>query len=183
MVIWRGFGIVVLLALGVFGLIDNQLVAGVIAGAGLWFLGRKMNEDGPRHDLFFIPVEYWAFVALGLGIFSFATGGRGDAQAPPPNEADARAEASVEPKSEPSESGDGRLARLNYDAEAARPAPAEPIEKPVARPESPPKFAQVWADTANRTYYPDNCRKAPPNTYRVAKSAVTAQGFRAEACP
>lgn len=62
-----------------------KLLAFAITALALWFCGRWMNkptgevfinkETGeefqkiPNHSLFFIPVQYWAFVIIALGGF------------------------------------------------------------------------------------------------------------------
>ncbi|MDQ6802016.1 MAG: hypothetical protein M3041_14410 [Acidobacteriota bacterium] len=63
-------------------------------------------------------------------------------------------------------------------ARASEPAPA-PVtyEEPVQ-----PVFAQVWADSSTRLYYPKDCAKHPENAFLLAKSAATSQGFKAAAC-
>ncbi len=73
-------------------------------------------------------------------------------------------------------------ARLNLPAyELEKKNRREVVRPPVTVPEVK-KFEQVWADTATKTYYADGCKKLPPNAYRVAKSAVKAQGFSEASC-
>lgn len=63
------------------------LVASVVAAVAIWILGRLLNNrpgrvlvdkasgkefiDRPSHDLFFIPVQWWAIGALIIGIVAF----------------------------------------------------------------------------------------------------------------
>jgi hypothetical protein len=68
-----------------------KLVAFLIAGAAVWVVGIRLNEGQgrvmidkktgrevvlkPHHSLFFIKMEYWGPILLGLGvIFLFVTG-------------------------------------------------------------------------------------------------------------
>ena len=64
-------------------------------------------------------------------------------------------------------------------ARAPEPAPA-----PVTQAEEPPQpvFAQVWADSRARVYYPKDCATHPEYAYLLAKSVATAQGFKAAQC-
>jgi hypothetical protein len=46
-----------------------------LSAVALWFLGRWMNRPrkddlGISHTCFFIPVQYWAFLWAGLGVFT-----------------------------------------------------------------------------------------------------------------
>ena len=64
-------------------------IGAVTAGVALWFLGRWMNRTeshmlidpqtgqhvelatGGGHTLFFIPLQFWAFIWAGIGVFRF----------------------------------------------------------------------------------------------------------------
>ena len=100
-IIWRGFGIVVLFitlgcALGA-NLLANKFAgegywshnawpfaaAMVAAGAVCWLLGRRLNKPArkdanPRrpwtHDFFFLRMEWWAVPLIAVAIGAFATG-------------------------------------------------------------------------------------------------------------
>lgn len=61
----------------------------IVAAAAAWFMGRKVNTKteqilidpntnepvtiraGGGHSLFFIPMQYWAFILLVAGMFAF----------------------------------------------------------------------------------------------------------------
>lgn len=88
MIIWSGYGFVVILVVFFFGLsaewilewffqddqfyqthdlIRNSLL--FYPALILFFLGKWMNRKHPsRHTLFFIPVEYWGIIVGGLAI-------------------------------------------------------------------------------------------------------------------
>jgi hypothetical protein len=98
MIIWKGYGFLVLViavAIGaivslVFGSIGSTedtgaAVGAIISGVVIWFLGNKLNADDknkvmidkqtgqeviikPNHSLFFIKMQYWAFIIAGIGI-------------------------------------------------------------------------------------------------------------------
>jgi len=95
MVIWTGWGILAALIWGAFLgltqlLIDGiygrgfytahmwpKIIASALPAPTIWFVGRAMNgnpdserrlEYGPRHTLFFIPMEWWGPIFLGIGI-------------------------------------------------------------------------------------------------------------------
>ena len=97
MIIWSGLGFlpVVVLFASVFlfslvlpeHLFDVGLILGfLITAAFSWLMGKRLNEvEGrtvidkktgeevtikPNHSLFWIKMEYWAFVAVGLAILS-----------------------------------------------------------------------------------------------------------------
>ena len=62
----------------------SLLLTGVACGAALWFTGKRLNRPSgrvlvdevsgervqlkPNHSFFFIPIQYWAFAALALGV-------------------------------------------------------------------------------------------------------------------
>ncbi len=130
-------------------------------------------------------VKYWdetkkpfAILMSGLGILLLAVLITPDRS---PVEAETVA---TEKKPSTSFSTEDEMARLNVPAYEPAPAPRRPVDvEPVAEVKPAKKFEQVWADTATRTYYPESCKKTPPNAYKVAKSVITAQGFTAAACP
>jgi hypothetical protein len=101
MIIWRGWGILVLLIAALFQWLgyaissglgygplegDAQIIGYLLflpAAVLLWFLGRYLNKPkvytdkatgqqvyskGGRHSLFYIPIEYWAFIYVLLAI-------------------------------------------------------------------------------------------------------------------
>src|SRR5438105_3149025 len=98
MIIWKGYGFLVLviaLAIGaVFSLIFSGIgftedlgaaVGAVISGVTIWFVGLRFNapekarvlidkQTGqeftvkPVHSLFFIKMQYWAFIVGGIGL-------------------------------------------------------------------------------------------------------------------
>jgi hypothetical protein len=55
-------------------------------------------------------------------------------------------------------------------------APAATVE------EQPKRLVQVYADRETRLYYAEDCKKRPPNAYRVARSVAVMQGFTAAKC-
>ena len=95
MIVWTGAGIVVFFAAligGATGLaIGGQWGCGIallLVAVGIWFLGRKLNassnarilvdvQTGERvelhrtHTLFWIRMEYWAFVVGVCGVIAF----------------------------------------------------------------------------------------------------------------
>jgi len=98
MIIWKGYGFLVLviaIAIGaivslIFGKIgsteDMGAAIGAIISAGIiWVVGNKLNAQTkdramidkqtgqevvlkPNHSLFFIKMQYWAFIVGGIGI-------------------------------------------------------------------------------------------------------------------
>src|SRR6478752_1735570 len=98
MIIWKGFGILALIiavAIGafvsfIFGKMgsseDLGAAVGALISAGIiWVVGNKLNapeksrvfvdkQSGreivvkPNHSLFFIRMQYWAFIVGGIGI-------------------------------------------------------------------------------------------------------------------
>jgi hypothetical protein len=93
-IIWSGWGILVPLIMALalllavpfegdsakYGLAFSQFVA----AAGIWFVGKKLNDKPGRvmidqetgealelktkHSLFFIKMEYWAFVVAAIAV-------------------------------------------------------------------------------------------------------------------
>ena len=98
MIIWQGYGILafliplpLILTCG-FLIRSNgvgYLLGGVASAEVLWFFGRRLNhvvsqeytdaDTGkrvqilapPAHTLYFIPMQYWAFVWLGIAVEEF----------------------------------------------------------------------------------------------------------------
>lgn len=98
MIIWKGYGFLVLvlaIAIGaivslIFGNIGSTqdmgaAVGAIISGVAIWFLGNKLNSPdknkvmidkktgqevtiAPNHSLFFIKMQYWAFIVAGIGL-------------------------------------------------------------------------------------------------------------------
>lgn len=101
MIIWRGWGILVLLIAALFQWLgyaissglgngslegDTQIIGYLLflpAAVVIWFLGKYLNKpktyidkatgqqvysNGGRHSLFFIPMEYWAFIYVILAV-------------------------------------------------------------------------------------------------------------------
>jgi hypothetical protein len=95
MVVWTGWGILAALiwvaGLGLTQIAVNALqgpgyytanfwpkvVAGIVPAPFIWFVGRAMNgsphsearqKDGPRHTLFWVPMEYWSFLFIALNV-------------------------------------------------------------------------------------------------------------------
>ena len=89
LLLWRGGGIlapiiivVAVLAVELVGGSSTNATAlnvvGLLLGAvAVWFLGRTMNRrDNGVHTFLFIPMEYWAFVAVVLAIVAVLTSGK-----------------------------------------------------------------------------------------------------------
>jgi len=98
MVFWKGWGILGLLipmlvstVIYSMGLSDSltswiNCVCLLLSGAAVWFIGKRLNNRkdevysnvktgaliklGNQHTLFFIPLQYWAFVCLIYGVGS-----------------------------------------------------------------------------------------------------------------
>lgn len=63
-----------------------KVVAGLVAAVAVWFIGSYLNsrpgralidkQTGeevvirPSHDLFFIPMQWWSFAAVAIGVFA-----------------------------------------------------------------------------------------------------------------
>jgi len=98
MIIWKGYGflvVIIILAIGAtisffFSKIGSTedigaAVGAIISGIVIWFVGNKLNSPTknrsmidkqtgreviltPNHSLFFIKMQYWAFIVGGFGI-------------------------------------------------------------------------------------------------------------------
>ena len=98
MIFWKGYGILVLViavAIGatvsfIFSKIGSTedmgaAIGAIISGIVIWFVGNKFNASEksrtmidkqtgrefiikPDHTLFFIKMQYWAFIVSGFGI-------------------------------------------------------------------------------------------------------------------
>jgi hypothetical protein len=98
MIIWKGYGFLVLVIAVVLGAavsmlfkqfgLSEDLGAGIgalIAAVAIWFTGAKLNSPAknrtvvdkrtgqeivlqPGHSLFFIKVQYWAFIVGAIGL-------------------------------------------------------------------------------------------------------------------
>ncbi len=98
MVIWKGYGfltLVIAIAIGaivslIFGKIGSTedlgaAVGALISAVIIWFVGNKLNSPEkkrimvdkktgeeviiePEHSMFFIKMQYWAFIVGGLGL-------------------------------------------------------------------------------------------------------------------
>ena len=98
MIIWKGYGILALLIPLALIIICGSLIrsngigyllGGATSAGVLWFFGRGLNREvsreytdadtgkrvqilaPPAHTLYFIPMQYWAFVWLGIGVEEF----------------------------------------------------------------------------------------------------------------
>ena len=98
MIFWKGYGFLVLVitvAIGaivsfIFGKVGSTedmgaAIGAIISGVVIWFVGNKFNSSDksrtmidkqtgrefivkPDHTLFFIKMQYWAFIVSGFGI-------------------------------------------------------------------------------------------------------------------
>ena len=97
MIIWKGYGFLVLVIAVVIGAIvsllfgkigsteDMGAIGAIISAGVIWFVGNKLNDPTkdrtmidkqtgqevvlkPNHSLFFIKMQYWAFIVGGIGI-------------------------------------------------------------------------------------------------------------------
>lgn len=98
MIIWKGYGILVLIIAAAIGALFHSIFAGIgsngdlgaaigiiLAGIAIWYAGNWFNapEKGqtfidkksgrevlikPDHSLFFIKMQYWAFIVGGIGL-------------------------------------------------------------------------------------------------------------------
>lgn len=226
MIVWRGKGLVVLLAAIVFWLMQMTvdamnrpgayansmwapILAGLIAAVPLWFLGRKFNSDEPRvlvdqktgkkivlkesHDFFFIPVEYWAFITLAVGIFI------GLSNAPVKPAERTASESAVSAPAETPAPAIEPVATASVPAAApppvqatmvtprATPPPASDPAKPIHRSERAaidfPTLEQVYVDQQTRVFYSADCTTRPATATRMAKSVALRSGFAAASCP
>ena len=101
MIFWKGYGILVLVIAVAIGAIVSIIfskvgstedmgaaVGAIISGVVIWFVGNKFNSSDksrtmidkqtgrelvikPEHTLFFIKMQYWAFIVSGFGIIMF----------------------------------------------------------------------------------------------------------------
>ncbi len=69
-----------------------KLAAALVGAVSIWFLGRYLNSRGTRtlideetgekvvlgnkHSLFFLKMEYWAFVLVGFGVVMLLVEGK-----------------------------------------------------------------------------------------------------------
>jgi hypothetical protein len=192
MLIWRGRGLVVLLAVLVFMiteiLIDGangagyytahtwpKILAAVLAAIPIWFIGKSFENDGRGDHLWFIPVKWWAPVILIGGIFL----GAGSTAAEPERSqpvmpAEEQRSVAAEPMIET------RSPVVPQTMQASL-MPVSPAPAAVARMERPPvqfpTIAQVYADNRTHLYYGEGCAH-PDNAYRLAKSLAKSQGFK-----
>lgn len=197
MIIWRGRGILVLvigfgvLVLGQIvtdGMFGKgyytangwpKIVAGLIGAIPIWFLGKKWNDESDRrHELFFIPMQYWAFVLLALNLWVAVSPGDPE---PQPAVTESAAVSAPAPASTPAPTPEP----VRVEPE---PAPA-PVTKAAVVPPPPAadtsgrpavqmaKVRFVYADNATSTYYPEDCAGRPKNAFRIARSLAVSQGF------
>lgn len=94
MLVWRGWGILAfILAMASFAVVGatglpqpySGLLSGAVAAAAIWFTGRRLNDPAKdrlvtdaatgemlrlrsRHDLFWIPMQWWAIPAALFGV-------------------------------------------------------------------------------------------------------------------
>ncbi|RCV49127.1 hypothetical protein [Marinitenerispora sediminis] len=97
MIIWRGWGILVLLISAVLGgpgtfaaevllgpdLMNFGTAGGLaLAGIAVFFIGQRLNRPRPgyhpatgqpvmfgnSHTFFFVPMQYWGFILLGISL-------------------------------------------------------------------------------------------------------------------
>lgn len=99
MLFWKGWGIIgilfpmlIALLLASLGFTDENsnwiyLIGLLLSAVAVWFIGKRLNKDkdeiftnertgerfklGNRHTLFFIPLQYYAFIYPILGILPF----------------------------------------------------------------------------------------------------------------
>lgn len=194
MLIWRGRGLVVLLAFLVFVmmqlLVDGanhdgyyaahrwpKVLAALFAAIPIWFIGKSFENEGRGDSLWFIPVKWWAPVILVGGIFL----GAGSTAAEPER---SQPVGEVEQKSEAAPAVETRSPVVPQTMQAslagATPAPA-PTPASANRMERPavqfPTIAQVYVDNRTHQYYSEHCAR-PENAYRLAKSVAKMQGFK-----
>lgn len=98
MIIWKGYGFLVLVIavaisaivsviFGKMGSTENMgaAIGALIAAGVIWFMGNKLNSPAksrtmvdkqtgqevvfaPSHSLFFIKMQYWAFIVGAIGV-------------------------------------------------------------------------------------------------------------------
>ena len=203
MLIWRGRGLVVLLAILVFivveAMVDGsmgggyyashawpKILAAVLSAIPIWFIGVAFENGGGSDSFWFVPVKWWAPVILIVGIF---VGISATEAAPEPAKATDPAPV-AEVKSEPAPQpampvapNGPILPKPRYHASVV-PTAAQPtarVAETERRSDRPAvQFAtisQVYADSATHLYYAENCAH-PENAYRLAKSAAKMQGYK-----
>jgi hypothetical protein len=99
MIIWKGYGFMVLLIAIIIGAIVSYIfsiagstedmgagVGAIISGIVIWFVGNHFNSSKndrtvidkktgkefilkQEHSMFFIKMQYWAFIVGGIGVF------------------------------------------------------------------------------------------------------------------
>ena len=183
MLIWRGRGLVVLLAILGFIVVEvmvdgaigdgyyashmwPKVFAAVLTAIPIWFAGKSFENSGGGDHFWFVPVKWWAPIIVVFGIFA-AVGSTEAAPEPSPKASDPVAAVKSEPAPEP----------------VAAPLPTRPIlPKPryeasaVTQPQLP-TIAQVYVDSRTRTYYPEGCAH-PDNAFRMAKSVARSEGYQ-----
>jgi hypothetical protein len=103
MIIWKGYGILVLVITFVIGWPTSYIfgklgykedtgaaIGAIIAGVAIWFVGKKLNAPDNNkvildkltgqqipykqtHSMFYIPMQYWAFIISGIGLIGLIT--------------------------------------------------------------------------------------------------------------
>ena len=98
MIIWKGYGFLVLLITIAIGAVISLIFIGlgstedwgaavgaIISGGVIWVVGNKLNSEEknrifidkqtgqeilvkPEHSLFFLKMQYWAFIVSGFGL-------------------------------------------------------------------------------------------------------------------
>jgi hypothetical protein len=191
MLIWRGNGLAVpILAFGPLLAMDfitskqsgpgyyashvwPKLLGFTIAAVAVFFLARFTENSGREGDhFFFIPIKIWTYILLVGGVvLSFALTEAAPA-APPPVKETPPAAAIPAPEAAPSNPSSASYAPPNqFPAPAVTTVAAQPPPEPIRQ------FAQVYADSNSKTYFPEPCRARPSNAVRLAKSAALLQGY------
>jgi hypothetical protein len=163
MLIWRGNGLAVpILAFGPLLAMD--------------FITSKQNGPGyyASHvwpKLLGFAIAAVAILLIGGAILSFAVTDAAPAAQPPVKEASQVATAPA-PEAAPSNPPSASYAQASQiPTPAVTTRAAEPPPEPVRQ------FAQVYADSVSKTYFPEPCRPRPSNAVRLAKSAALLQGY------
>ncbi len=98
MIFWKGYGFLVLIIAVTIGALISFIfsksgstedmgaaIGAIISGIVIWFVGNKLNDESksrtmidkqtgrefiikPSHTLFFIKMQYWAFIVGGFGL-------------------------------------------------------------------------------------------------------------------
>ena len=197
MIVWRGRGIfVVVIGIGVLVLTQlffdgvggkgyyethafPKVLAGLLAALPIWFLGKKWNDESGRvHDLFFVPMQYWAFVVFALMLWV------GAMPSDPKSQTQAQAE---QQSSEPAPASSPAPAQaapvvaasvITPPPQAARRQTDNPERQRAERPAvERPTLKYVYADNASHQYYPENCAGRPEKAYRIGRSIARGQGY------